>query len=669
MAKKTRIKICIVVVIIWLMWFSDWSFAEDATEDWLKFLWFGLNIVLSVLGWIWIVLANIAWTFLTNKWVYGEVFWWDVLLWKFWNIARNFANFWLWLYFIYIIFKWLINQAKWEDATKNLKDTILWLLIAWIWIQSSRFLTATVVDVSSITLAAAWSFPSQVLSESQYTEESLQKSLKDSLWDWWKNISLFPKDAKESSFLKTSTFELDKSKIKWTWTDVEKLIDSLMPNQDDVSWPLYFIWFSFLKTNVITSVNTSSKDTIKSVILNMLIQSWTSIVFSIEVLMLCIIALMRIVYLWMFIVLSPIVVLLKCLEKMWDKDLLNTNAVKSLWKQFSLKTFLINTFKPTFIVLWLWIAVIFVSLMKGVIIDSAGKSIDIWWTEIGSQIEPTTNTNMDEWDRRYTSSIDLNLLKFVLLNAWKTLLEVILSIIVVIMIYFIVHQAMKLWWWDDFISKKISWISSEFQDLVMKTPIIPVPWYDKNWIPQQSSISFGGLASLPETFIDRKAQRKIDDYSAEQTNKVMEMWWFNSKNSLSATEENDIKYMMDEISRGNKTLNDLKEHIKWIKTPGWKWMTLSSQTAKNNGFWFKQFGQRLTNMNVDSIPSSIQNADDWNEMIIAWKDSTLTNKTIEEKLDNIFNNHNNRIKAYAELFDLVSITDWQHLKDADISKE
>ncbi len=663
MTQKTRIKICIVMVIIWLMWFSDWSFAED-TDKQIEFLWIGINIVLSVLGWIWVFFANIAWTFLTNKWVYWEVFWWDVLLWKFWNIVKNFANFWLWFYFMYVIFKWLIKQVKWEDITKNLKDTILWLLIAWIWIQSSRFLTATVIDVSSITLAAAWAFPSQILSESEYTEKAMRNSISNLLNDEkWKKITLFPKDAKGSSFLKTSTFEVDTSALgldsNWERANSNKLIEYLMPNKEDVAWPLYFIWFSFLKTNEETSINTSSIDEIIWDILNMFIQSWTTIVFSIEMLMLCIIALMRIVYLWMFIVLSPLVVLLKCLEKMWDKDLLNANAVKSLWKQISIKTFLANTFKPTLVVLWLWIAVIFVTLMKGVILEYDGATIDIGWEKITSIDQPTSNINSTEWDKKYTSIIDGDLLKFVALNIGKTLLEVILSIIVVIMIYFIVRLAMKMWWWDDFISKKIWWITDTFENLVMKTPIIPVVWYDNQWVPKPSSISIWGLASLPKDYMNKNVKQKVETYSANQEDAIMKKLWFEDKNILTETHKTDIRHILSQQKDWYDILWEANEYIGKIKTPEWRWMKLNPNTSDK--FWIQQFTDWL-NKRVEE-GDYINFKPEWMKMIEDWKSLNQkepTKRTLEDLFDKP--DHAN---TYAKYFGYKS---WNYQRFKDIQE-
>ena len=131
MTKKHRIRIWIIIVVICMMGFSDRSFAEDTTNNDIVFLWWSLNVIVGWLSWLWVIFAKLAWELLTNKWVYWEAIWLDTLLRKYWNIVKNFANFWLWFYFVFVIFRWLISTWK-ESVEKILKNTLLWLLIAWI---------------------------------------------------------------------------------------------------------------------------------------------------------------------------------------------------------------------------------------------------------------------------------------------------------------------------------------------------------------------------------------------------------------------------------------------------------------------------------------------------------------------------------------------------------
>ena len=227
MTKKILIKIWIIIAVIWVTSFSDWSFA--AGNETIENLNYYLYVGISFLSWAWVLLAKVAWTFLTNNWIYWEYLWLDVLLWKYRNIVRNIANFGLWFYFVYVIWKWLIDQFyQWKDSiTKDLKNILLWLLVAWVWIQSSWVLTAAVVDVSTITLAAVGSFPSQVISENVYIEWSLEKSLTTYFWAEWGVVDVGKKisalSEKSSASKLSEIFDIQIEPIETT-----QLIDAII---------------------------------------------------------------------------------------------------------------------------------------------------------------------------------------------------------------------------------------------------------------------------------------------------------------------------------------------------------------------------------------------------------------------------------------------------------
>lgn len=101
----------------------------------------------------------LAWKLVDNSLVYWEIFWFDAVLWKLWNIVKNLANFTLWFLFVYKIFKYLID---WKD---KIKDILLSALIAWIWIQASWFIMAALIDVSTILTYWVWWLPISILKE------------------------------------------------------------------------------------------------------------------------------------------------------------------------------------------------------------------------------------------------------------------------------------------------------------------------------------------------------------------------------------------------------------------------------------------------------------------------------------------------------------------------
>ena len=105
-------------------------------------------------------LLLLAWKLVDNSLVYWEVFWFDAVLWQLWNFVKNLANFALWFFFLYKIFKYLINNKE------NIKETLIWALVAWVWIQASWFIMAALIDVSTILAYGVWWLPISVLGES-----------------------------------------------------------------------------------------------------------------------------------------------------------------------------------------------------------------------------------------------------------------------------------------------------------------------------------------------------------------------------------------------------------------------------------------------------------------------------------------------------------------------
>ncbi len=661
MRKKTWIRMRIVIVIVCMMCFSDWTFADE--WEGLQNFWIALNYIVSILSWIWVLFAKIAWTFLTNKWVYGEILWWDALLWRFWNVMKNIANFGLWFYFVYELFKWVIKGVK------NLKEKILWLLIAWIWIQASWFFTAVVVDVSTITLSAVGAFPAQVISGSPYVQQAVEQNLSDYLGDSNRNngalkiengkeISVFPKDGKMKGFVTSNWVKLEEPK------EFERLLDSLTPNADDVSWPLYYLWFSILKaTNSVPSL-TLEGQSLKQMIFNVIINGLTTVIFGIEMLVLCVLALMRLLYLWMFIILSPIAVLLKCIEKSWQSLWDSDSFFSKLMKQIDLKSFFINVFKPTIIALWFWMAILFTSLMTGVIRDSLWKPINVGDTTFEDK-KNWSPVSGNEWDQTYNTAMDNNLVSFTLLNVWKPLLDIILSIITVLMVYFILKIAVQMWKWDDFVSKGIWSVQDSIWNAFWSIPLVPVAWYDEDGVEKTRWIwakSVFNTRTWESELLNRgiaKYQNKIIDKSRDQEEIIDGLFSGDGATGrLSADEQGHIGMLMRKVgdSTGSGWFASLvaaREYIKEISENGGKGMTLSG-SSEDSRWWIKQFGDWLEGMKdktrtIDASNIGLTSGDKqaWKNAIDWWNNESNKNNL---SMESLFGSNSGFARAYLNFF-------------------
>lgn len=651
MKKKNLIRVLVIVFIVWIMCFFDCSFAEEvAKSDPLDSTASALHTLVSVLSWFWVYLANLAWTFLTNNWIYAEALKLDVLLRKFWNVIKNMANFCLWFYFLYIVFKWLFNK---DEIMKKLKTSLLWILVAWVWIQASWFFTAVVIDISSITLAAAWSLPSQVVSENKNLESALKKSFwwKDSLSKWIE-ISLFSKNAKASSFIDVHEFNLD------TPITFDTYVDSIMPNPDNVAWPLYYMWYSILNTMAVASINDSSSENLKWTILTTIMQWWTTIVFGIEMAVLCVIALIRVVYLWMFIVFSPFAVLLWCLKKSWEKW---WDFVKSFEKYIGLKVFFWNVFKPTIIVLGFWLATMFVSLMTAVVKENTGKNFDMWWVVAFSVKDWQSNINWNVWDQKFTTSLYSETLDIDLKNAWKTLLEFILSIITVLIVYYIIKISITIWGWDDFVSKKAKGLQENVWKFLTETPIVPFASYDDKWVKHNSGISLEWLKKIPEQWNQSHGVGALERYKTDQVDAVLTSWWAGADGkSLSETQK---QWLKSKFASSSSNIEDVRNYIDGIKTDSWLWMKLD-RNKTTDYTWINEFGGWLDKkaaLGSYSGPLSL--------IVNKWKNMPEDDKK-SRNYQKLFDNENRLIEEYVKFFNLNGdVNDWSSLWDADISKK
>ena len=156
-------------------------FQEKATE-WYERLSF-IHKTLHVLVYPLILVAG---KLADNSFVYWEVFWFDAVLWKLWNIVRNFSNFALWFLLVYKILEFLVKWVKSWDV-KNL--LVRWL-IAWVWIQASWFVMGALIDVSTILAYGVWWLPIYILKDTSgwTTDEDLKFNPYVLKYVWYRNI-------------------------------------------------------------------------------------------------------------------------------------------------------------------------------------------------------------------------------------------------------------------------------------------------------------------------------------------------------------------------------------------------------------------------------------------------------------------------------------------------
>ncbi|MDR0860659.1 MAG: hypothetical protein LBO09_06935 [Candidatus Peribacteria bacterium] len=139
-----------------------------------------------------------------------------------------------------------------EEATGVLKNIVVKILVAGIAIQSSWFIIAAILDVSTIATSAIGAIPSQVLAG----DPKIENAIENSLIAWKKDttdknytkklvITGFPNNDKANENAPIEMVKMDWVPINTSVSNKE-MIDMIMPNAENLVGPLVFMGTSIL---------------------------------------------------------------------------------------------------------------------------------------------------------------------------------------------------------------------------------------------------------------------------------------------------------------------------------------------------------------------------------------------------------------------------------------
>lgn len=237
-------KIFFILIVLWVSYlcFSIWAdcFADTwviSAETKMKNFAEIMSEVIKcayVILWPLLFICGIS---LDNSLVYGTWLHLDAPLWSFWNIMKNIANFMLWFFVLYSILRNILSSVwLWWDKKWTPIEVIKKTLIAWILIQMSRFLTAAVIDLSTVLTYAVWWLPMTVLRwNPQYTNRPIM-TLNINAWT------------------NTNGMNYNIYYTYWEHKVSECLIaDNLPVSWSYIVWPQYaYIWNSYNDTGFYT---------------------------------------------------------------------------------------------------------------------------------------------------------------------------------------------------------------------------------------------------------------------------------------------------------------------------------------------------------------------------------------------------------------------------------
>lgn len=484
MFSKKSIKIWSVFLIFGLFFVSQTYAANELLDETTKYM----QIIMSLLSWVWIVLANLAGALMTNNILYWSFLHLDASLWALWNIMKNFANFALWFFVLFAIVRNIVSGPFGKDTGDRKPIKIIQrTLIAGVLIQASWFLMWAVVDVSTIITSAIWTFPSQFIawnSEFQWATKnastliSKNNKIKFTPWSTWELLS----------------FSTDTSNLQ-TEDDVKAMLDTILPSHNSVSGPLMFLWISVFGFNDYevfgSEVNPESPITDWG---DLFLSVWLSgavlIFFTLMMFFIFLFNLFRLIMLRIIIPLLPIIILLKVF-KLTDK-LSWWWKWMDIWKFMDIKTILKLIFKPVIMVWALSLVLVILVLMKSMIAGNKVHNIkfeDQWNVQIISQQEGS--------DKLYTSTIKSDgIFDFSMTWVKDTFADIIVYVFGLFLIFLLVKLAVKSETWIWFIDKSLNNIMESLETTLKTLPVVPI-WGWAVWINAiKDAFSSGNVSGM-----------------------------------------------------------------------------------------------------------------------------------------------------------------------------
>jgi len=313
----------------------------------------------------WIPLATLAGKFMSNDMIYGSRLHLDSYLWQIRNISKNFANFWILWFLLFEIIKSIGKKGGVGELGKVVSKAV----VAGIVIQMSWFLVGSIVDISTIATTAVGSFPASFLASSSIggaMDTRIEQTVKKG------TITL-----DESAYPNRSAMEIADDET------TAQTREKFMPKYDSIAGPLVYIGASALGIQDMMTIKSWENQDAKSILVTFGLKAIILLFYIVILALLLVANIIRIGYLWVFIGISPILVLMSVFLK---RD-------KSMWGgkflgQLSIKWLITMVFKPTLFVGVLGLILIFVASIQSVLLSSPNiNGTTITQTANGSKIE------------------------------------------------------------------------------------------------------------------------------------------------------------------------------------------------------------------------------------------------------------------------------------------
>lgn len=460
---QRRQKLVIVSILFIALWNSSvFANTDCLTGDTVQGINFLLDLIVKFLARLWMPLAMMAGKLMSNSMVYGEFLNLDKSLYLLRNISRTFANF-VWAG---IILRTLIEGMisgegiSFSSAGKTVMQIIGGIILA----NTSRFLIGAVVDISNIATMTVGAMPAVYFSNDTASRNTILTSVGSTAGMNKMTLDLTAGicDGKKIASVDKILYSNDENN---NGLSDEEILDTLMPKNDSIAWPLLYIWSSVLRIQDFVSSESIDKGNLSTDLLVIIMRLAVIVMFVLVLIILIVINIMRIVYLWFFIAFAPLLLLAYIVQK--DKT---NKTISNFLPNFSLDNIIKIVFAPVIITGLMGIAMIVVVLMQQVLQTKWNTTIDF---HDGIHVTSDSKTSSIMIDGIMETSIQGDLLR----GAWDTLWNFFSDLILLAITLAILRGIVKIisvynkWGiWEEAIKS----ITKLWGDLVSNIPIIPM---------------------------------------------------------------------------------------------------------------------------------------------------------------------------------------------------
>ena len=333
-------------------------------------------------------------------------------------------------------------------------------LITGVLVQMSWFIVMVLVDLSTILIATVSAFPSQLVDNSQQLQTIVAVKDADKTLKYMKSQAVVYTIDGE---LTTKLVDLPQRRE----VPNEKFIDEIMPKPEDLSGPLMRLGFSVFRTNDYLQYNNnnvagvSCQDKAFKQIFQFILYSAGLVLFTLSLLVLTVVLIVRLAYLWVAIALSPLIIFIKQFE---IKGLDQTKE----WGFLNVDTIIGLIFQPVkfcfFIGLMMIIIVIYQSFFQ---LDYKDASF------AEGNVRILTTKNGENW---YSSTVKIDgLLNMNMSNAKMTIQEIFIAILSLAFMRMIIKVAITNKTGVKKLDQFTSSVAKLGQSTIESTPIIAVP--------------------------------------------------------------------------------------------------------------------------------------------------------------------------------------------------